>query len=50
MTRSRVVLSERVAMIAGTLQPPAAMSGITARPCSPKRCITRSLRKAAAFM
>ena len=50
ITRSRLVVSERVAMMAGTLQPPAAISGITARPCSPKRCITRSLRKAAAFM
>ena len=37
-------------MIAGTLQPPAAMSGMMARPCSPTRCMMRSLRKAAAFM
>ena len=50
MTRSRRDASERVAMMAGTLQPPAAMSGTTARPCRPKRCMTRSLRKAAAFM
>ena len=50
MTRSRMLASERVAMIAGTLQPAAAMSGMIARPCSPKRCMMRSLRKAAAFM
>ena len=50
MVRSRLLLSERVAMIAGTLQPPAAMSGMIARPCSPTRCMMRSLRKAAAFM
>ncbi len=37
-------------MIAGTLQPPAAMSGMIARPCSPMRCMMRSLRNAAAFM
>ena len=50
MTRSRIVGSDRVAMMAGTLQPPAEMSGITARPCKPTRCMTRSLRNAAAFM
>ena len=47
--RSRQVVSARVAMMAGTLQPPAAMSGIMARPCSPKRCMTRSVRKATEF-
>ena len=50
MVRSRLLLSVRVAMIAGTLQPPAAMSGMMARPCSPTRCMMRSLRNAAAFM
>jgi len=50
IVRSRFVASTRVPMIAGTLQPAAAMSGMTARPCRPKACMSRSARKAAAFM
>ena len=44
MMRSRRDVSTRAPMMAGTLQPPAAMSGMTARPCSPTRRISRSLR------
>ncbi len=50
IVRSRLVESTRVPMMAGTLQPAAAINGITARPCRPKRCMTRSARNAAAFM
>ena len=50
MVRSRLLPSDRVAMMAGTLQPPAVIRGMIARPCSPTRCMIRSVRNAAAFM
>ena len=37
----------RQAMIAGTLQPKPMMRGMNDLPCSPARCITRSMMKAA---
>lgn len=37
----------RVAMMAGTLQPNPMTSGMNDLPCSPMRCITRSMMKAA---
>ncbi len=46
MMRSRRVVSTRVPMMAGTLHPAAVISGIIARPCRPKRCMMRSVRKA----
>jgi len=37
----------RVAIMAGTLQPKPITSGMNDLPCSPMRCITRSMMKAA---
>ena len=37
----------RVTMMAGTLQPKPMMSGMNDLPCSPMRCMIRSMMKAA---
>ena len=49
ISRSRREVNTREPMMAGTLQPAAAISGMTARPCRPTCRINRSLRYATAF-
>ena len=48
--RSRSDSMQRVAMIAGTVQPKPSTSGTKERPCSPNRRITPSITNAARAM
>ena len=50
MSRERRLSMVRVAMTAGTLQPKPMMSGMNDLPCSPIRCMRRSMMKAARAM
>ena len=48
--RSRSFSRVRVAMMPGTEQPKPVSIGMKLLPCRPKRCMTRSMRKAARAM
>ena len=50
MSRERRLSMVRVAMTAGTLQPKPMISGMNDFPCSPIRCMRRSMMKAARAM
>ena len=50
MSLDRRLSMVRVAITAGTLQPKPMMSGMNDLPCSPMRCMTLSMMKAARAM